>query len=66
MVCTADDLQEWKDFPKGLRVLLLDRDSRSATEISAKLEEMEHVGETFHTPHFFFFFFFFPFKMFFC
>ncbi|XP_022931038.1 two-component response regulator-like APRR2 isoform X4 [Cucurbita moschata] len=45
MVCTADDLQEWKDFPKGLRVLLLDRDSRSATEISAKLEEMEHVVE---------------------
>ncbi|XP_022996389.1 two-component response regulator-like APRR2 isoform X2 [Cucurbita maxima] len=43
MVCTADDLQEWKDFPKGLRVLLLDRDSRSATEIRAKLEEMEHV-----------------------
>nr|QYK98130.1 BPG [Benincasa hispida] len=43
MVCTADDLQEWKDFPKGLRVLLLDRDSRSATEIRSKLEEMEYV-----------------------
>ncbi|TYK31132.1 two-component response regulator-like APRR2 isoform X4 [Cucumis melo var. makuwa] len=43
MVCTADDLQEWKDFPKGLRVLLLDRDSCSATEIRSKLEEMEYV-----------------------
>nr|AMJ39436.1 two-component response regulator-like protein APRR2 [Cucumis sativus] len=43
MVCTADDLQEWKDFPKGLRVLLLDRDSFSATEIRSKLEEMEYV-----------------------
>lgn len=43
MVCTVDDLQEWKDFPKGLRVLLLDRDSRSASEIRSKLEEMEYV-----------------------
>ncbi|XP_022156603.1 two-component response regulator-like APRR2 isoform X1 [Momordica charantia] len=43
MVCTADDLQGWKDFPKGLRVLLLDRDSRSTTEIRSRLEEMEYV-----------------------
>ncbi|KAG6606226.1 Two-component response regulator-like APRR2, partial [Cucurbita argyrosperma subsp. sororia] len=43
MVCTADDLQEWKDFPKGLRVLLLDRDSHSAAEITSTLEEMEYV-----------------------
>ncbi|KAG6571827.1 Two-component response regulator-like APRR2, partial [Cucurbita argyrosperma subsp. sororia] len=43
MVCTVDDLQEWKDFPKGLRVLLLDRDSSSASEIRSKLEEMEYV-----------------------
>nr|UER86424.1 two-component response regulator-like APRR2 protein 1 [Cucurbita pepo] len=43
MVCTVDDLQEWKDFPKGLRVLLLDRDSSSASEIRSQLEEMEYV-----------------------
>ncbi|XP_023532959.1 two-component response regulator-like APRR2 [Cucurbita pepo subsp. pepo] len=43
MVCTADDLQEWKDFPKGLRVLLLDRDGHSAAEITSTLEEMEYV-----------------------
>lgn len=49
MVCTADDLQGWKDFPKGLRVLLLDRDSRSTTEIRSRLEEMEYVGESFQT-----------------
>lgn len=46
MVCTASDLHGWKDFPKGLRVLLLDGDSSSAAEIKTKLEEMEYVGET--------------------
>lgn len=52
MVCTASDLHGWKDFPKGLRVLLLDGDSSSAAEIKAKLEEMEYVGETLHSlPH---------------
>lgn len=43
MVCTANDLLEWKDFPKGLRVLLLDEDKDSANEIKAKLEEMEYI-----------------------
>ena len=52
MVCTVDDLQEWKDFPKGLRVLLLDHDSSSASEIRSKLEEMEYVGEIVQKPHF--------------
>ncbi|XP_022155505.1 two-component response regulator-like APRR2 isoform X2 [Momordica charantia] len=47
MVCTASDLHGWKDFPKGLRVLLLDGDSSSAAEIKAKLEEMEYVVVTF-------------------
>lgn len=47
MVCTADDLLGWKDFPKGLRVLLLDEDLDSATEIRSKLEEMDYVVSTF-------------------
>lgn len=47
MVCTANDLHGWKDFPKGLRVLLLDGDSSSAAEIKTKLEEMEYVVVTY-------------------
>lgn len=47
MVCTADELLEWKDFPKGLRVLLLDEDSNSAAEIRSKLEEMDYIVTTF-------------------
>ncbi|KAI4327239.1 hypothetical protein L6164_019725 [Bauhinia variegata] len=47
MVCTANDLQKWKDFPKGLRVLLLDGDTNSAAEISAKLEAMDFIVSTF-------------------
>ena len=27
MVCTANDLQKWKGFPKGLRVLIYDESS---------------------------------------
>ncbi|RDX89247.1 Two-component response regulator-like APRR2, partial [Mucuna pruriens] len=42
MVCTANDLQEWKDFPKGLKVLLLEGDTISAAEIRAKLEAMDY------------------------
>ena len=44
LVCIANDLQEWKDFPKGLRVLLLDDDTTSAVEIRSKLEEMDYIG----------------------
>ncbi|XP_056160496.1 two-component response regulator-like APRR2 isoform X2 [Syzygium oleosum] len=47
MVCTASDLQEWKDFPKGLKVLLLDQDSDSASEIRSKLELMDYIVFTF-------------------
>ncbi|OIW10317.1 hypothetical protein TanjilG_28068 [Lupinus angustifolius] len=47
MVCTANDLQEWKDFPKGLKVLLLDGDINSASEIRAKLEAMDYNVSTF-------------------
>ncbi|KAJ8754311.1 hypothetical protein K2173_002762 [Erythroxylum novogranatense] len=34
MVCTANDLSAWKDFPKGLRVLILDENSTSAADIN--------------------------------
>jgi hypothetical protein len=45
MVCTANDLQEWKDFPKGLKVLLLQEDNTSASEIRTKLEAMDYNGK---------------------
>ena len=44
MVCSANDLQEWKDFPKGLRVLLVDGDSNSAEDVRSKLEVMDYIG----------------------
>lgn len=47
MVCTADDLLGWKDFPKGLKVLLLDRDHDSANVMRSKLEEMDYIVSTF-------------------
>ncbi|CAI0418390.1 unnamed protein product [Linum tenue] len=47
MVCTANDLSEWKDFPKGLKVLLLDEDISSADEIRSKLEAMDYAVATF-------------------
>ncbi|KAL4590945.1 hypothetical protein LXL04_003892 [Taraxacum kok-saghyz] len=49
MVCTANELLGWKDFPKGLRVLLLDEDIDSAAEIRSKLEEMDYVVSTFYS-----------------
>ncbi|XP_021765705.1 two-component response regulator-like APRR2 [Chenopodium quinoa] len=51
MVCTANDLLEWKDFPKGLRILLLDEDTNSAAEIKSKLEEMEFIVIAFSSEH---------------
>ncbi|CAN1173749.1 Two-component response regulator-like APRR2 [Linum perenne] len=47
MVCTAIDLSEWKDFPKGLSVLLLDEDCNSAAEIKSRLEAMDYTVATF-------------------
>lgn len=38
---------EWKDFPKGLRVLVLDEDSEAAAEIKSRLEGFEYVVSTF-------------------
>lgn len=45
MVCTANDLQQWKDFPKGLKVLLLQEDITCASEIRTKLEAMDYIGK---------------------
>ncbi|KAL5064183.1 hypothetical protein RYX36_025920 [Vicia faba] len=47
MVCTANDLQEWKDFPKGLKVLLLQEDSTFAADIRTKLEAMDYIVSSF-------------------
>ncbi|XP_074317811.1 two-component response regulator-like APRR2 isoform X2 [Silene latifolia] len=51
MVCTANDLLEWKDFPKGLRVLLLDEDIDSSIEIKSKLEQMEYIVTPVFSDH---------------
>ncbi|XP_057976673.1 two-component response regulator-like APRR2 isoform X2 [Malania oleifera] len=51
MVCTANDLLAWKDFPKGLRVLLLDENSSSAAEMRSKLLEMDYIVYTFSNEH---------------
>lgn len=51
MVCTANDLQGWKDFPKGLRVLLLEGDNNSASEIRTKLESMDYNVSTFYNEN---------------
>uniref|UniRef100_A0A251J743 Two-component response regulator-like APRR2 n=2 Tax=Manihot esculenta TaxID=3983 RepID=A0A251J743_MANES len=47
MVCTANYLSAWKDFPKGLRVLLLEEDSSSAAEIKSKLEATDYIVSLF-------------------
>lgn len=44
MVCSADDLLGRGDFPKGLKVLLLDEDSLSSADLKSKLEEMDYIG----------------------
>ncbi|MBA0861775.1 hypothetical protein Goshw_000671 [Gossypium schwendimanii] len=47
MICTTNDLSAWKDFPKGLKVLLLDEDSNSVAELKSKLEAMDSIVYTF-------------------
>lgn len=47
MVCTENELLEWKDFPKGLKVLLLDKDSSSASQMRSRLQEMDYIVHTF-------------------
>ena len=36
---------EWKDFPKGLRVLVLDEDFEATAETNSRLEGFEYVGK---------------------
>lgn len=48
MVCTANDiLQGWKDFPKGLKVVLLYEDINSAAEMKSRLQQMDYVVTVF-------------------
>ncbi|XP_016571225.2 two-component response regulator-like APRR2 isoform X1 [Capsicum annuum] len=47
MICIEDELLGWKDFPKGLKVLLLDEDSNSAAEMKSRLEKMDYIVYTF-------------------
>ncbi|WCJ20684.1 Two-component response regulator-like APRR2 [Euphorbia peplus] len=47
MVCTANELSAWKDFPKGLRVLLLEEDSTSAAQIKSELQAMDYIVSVF-------------------
>ncbi|MCD7451925.1 Two-component response [Datura stramonium] len=43
MIGIEDELLGWKDFPKGLKVLLLDEDSNSAAEMRSRLEKMDYI-----------------------
>ncbi|XP_019057904.1 PREDICTED: two-component response regulator-like APRR2 [Tarenaya hassleriana] len=43
MVCTEHDLSNWENFPKGLRVLLLDAEADAAS----KLQSMDYIVTTF-------------------
>ncbi|XP_022870654.1 two-component response regulator-like APRR2 [Olea europaea var. sylvestris] len=43
MACTGNNLLGLKDFPKGLRVLLLDDDKDSSLKMRSKLEEMDYL-----------------------
>lgn len=44
MVCSAEDLILWSDFPRGLKVLLLDEDANSAAQTQLMLEAMDYLG----------------------
>lgn len=43
----AESLLEWKDFPKGLRVLVLYEDSEAVAQTKSKLEAFDYVVSTF-------------------
>ncbi|XP_059275747.1 two-component response regulator-like APRR2 isoform X1 [Lycium ferocissimum] len=47
MICIEDELLGWKDFPKGLKVLLLDEDINSAAEMKSRLEKMDYIVYSF-------------------
>ncbi|XP_074568195.1 two-component response regulator-like APRR2 isoform X2 [Curcuma longa] len=48
MVGSAEDFLVWKDFPKGLKVMLLEKDESSALETKSKLEAMDYKVSLFH------------------
>ncbi|WMV43419.1 hypothetical protein MTR67_036804 [Solanum verrucosum] len=47
MICIENELLGWNDFPKGLKVLLLDEDSNSAAEMKSRLEKMDYIVYSF-------------------
>ncbi|WOL19550.1 two-component response regulator-like APRR2 [Canna indica] len=49
MVRPGDNFVEWKDFPKGLKVLLLEKDESSAIETKSKLESMDYIVSLYNT-----------------
>ncbi|URD86147.1 Two-component response [Musa troglodytarum] len=48
MAGSADGFVVWKDFPRGLRILILDKDAPSAVETKSKLEEMDYIVSLYH------------------
>lgn len=51
MLCTANDLLGWKDFPNGLSVLLLEEDTSFASQMKSRLEEMKYIVSWFQTEN---------------
>ncbi|THU56281.1 hypothetical protein C4D60_Mb11t15630 [Musa balbisiana] len=49
MVGATDDFVVWKDFPKRLKILLLQKDEASAAETKSKLEEMDYLVSLYHS-----------------
>lgn len=58
MVRSAEEFVLWNDFPKGLKVLLLEKDESSALETTSKLEEMDYKGKILSYMLLFFYFLF--------
>ncbi|KAK1273971.1 Two-component response regulator-like APRR2 [Acorus gramineus] len=47
MVCSFKNFQCWEGFPKGLKVLLLNEDVASTSDMKSKLEEMDYIVSSF-------------------
>ncbi|XP_057871757.2 transcription activator GLK1 isoform X2 [Cryptomeria japonica] len=47
MMHLLEDCNLWKDFPKGLHVLVVDKDVKALNDIKAKLEECKYEVTTF-------------------
>lgn len=46
MFAFKEKFPDWKDFPNGLRVLVVDEDTKVLNEIKCKLEGCQYVGES--------------------